>query len=938
MPVHTTEQRTVSFGPYVVDLTSHEILHEGHRVTLQEKPFQILAILLEQPGQLVTREELRNRLWPADTFVDFEHSINTAVKKVREALHDSGEHPKFVETLPRRGYRFIAPAEISSSAPGILCAPSQAAAETPKPGDPAVPEPVRSSRRPASECRPGVVLGHYRVLEKIGAGGAGEVFRAHDQHLDRDVAIKVLPPGTLADESARQRFQNEALALSKLSHPNIATIHDFDTQSDLDFLVMEYIPGITLSEKLQAGPLPEKKVVALGIQLVEGIAVAHEHGVIHRDLKPGNLRLTDDGRLKILDFGMAKLRMAVSPEATTASLTETQSISGTLPYMAPEQLCGGVIDARTDIHGAGMVLYEMATGHPPFALEERSQLIAAILHLAPRPLTAQNTAVSVELDRIVLKCLEKEPEDRYQSARELAIDLQRLHRDTYSSSSKTVAPERRSRSASTRYATWAAASILCASIGITASLWYRHSRPSMPARAALASIAVLPFTDLSSDHDRQYFSEGLAEEILNHLTKIPNLRVTARSSAFQFKGSEEDLRAVGRKLEVANILEGSVQRDQNRVRVTARLIKADDGFDLWSESFDRDLKDVFAVEDDIAKAVTSALQLKLLASRSPAALSSTGTTNPEAYESFLHARYFAHMQDAASTKKALHYADRAIASDPNYAPAYALRARIELAAGGMTWMDLSDATARTRHDTEKAIALDPNLADGYRVLSMIQSWVELNCPEAQTSLKRAIDLAPGDPDNLGLSAWLTMCLGRPQEAVQLWKQELLLDPLRVDEYLFLAQALRDLGRYDESNAALAKAVDLNPNRIEMIHEIGGEVYLAQGHPQQALAEFEAEPAGLYYDLGVALGYHALGRQKDSDAALGRMLSQHSANGAYQIAQVYGYRQEVDLAFQWLDRAYMQRDPGLMWIKTDLKLQSLRKDPRYAALLSKMNLQ
>jgi tetratricopeptide (TPR) repeat protein len=272
----------------------------------------------------------------------------------------------------------------------------------------------------------GQTLGHCRIAEKIGAGGMGDVYRAHDEHLDREVAIKVLPPGTLSDESSRKRFHKEALALSKLNHPNVATIHDFDTQQGVDFLVMEYIPGITLSEKVAAGPLPEKEVLRLGVQLAEGLAAAHEHGVVHRDLKPGNLRLTGDGRLKILDFGLAKLRRPITESAATESLSETHAMAGTLPYMAPEQLLGEEIDARTDLHAAGLVLYEMATGRYPFADVENLQLIGAILHRPPRPPTALNPQLSPELERIIGKCLEKEPENRYQSAKELAIDLRRM--------------------------------------------------------------------------------------------------------------------------------------------------------------------------------------------------------------------------------------------------------------------------------------------------------------------------------------------------------------------------------------------------------------------------------------------------------------------------------------------------------------------------------
>ena len=638
-----------------MDLVSRELHREDQKINLQEKPFQVLAILLEQPGELVTREDLRRRLWPEDTFVDFDHGINTAIKKVREALEDSGDHPKFVETLPRRGYRFIATVEIVGAA---AAGPNHAIAETPRP--------VESWSR----------LAEVPVLDR--------------QHPGRETSLR-------------------------------------------------------------SSDLRERRAQSLWS------AIPHRWTVV----------------------GMGVLIL--------------------------------------------VVLAVFATGS-----------------------------------------------------------------------------------------------------------WYRHSQRAIP------SIAVLPFADLSPGHDHEYFSEGLAEEILNHLTKIPNLKVTARASAFQFKGTHEDSRVVGQKLDVADILEGSVQREKDRVRVAVRLIKADDGFNLWSESFDRELKDIFAVEDDIARAVTSALQIKLLESRSPTTLTTSGTTNPEAYEAFLHARYFAYMDDQESARKAVDYASRAIGLDPKYARAYALRADIELVSGTLAWADLSEAAEKARRDTEKTIALDPNLADGYRVLSTIQAWLELNCPEAETSLKRAIDLAPRDPDSLGRSGMLAMCQGRLEEAVGLWKQELLLDPLRPEEYLWLAQSLRDLGRYEEAHVELAKALDLNPNQM-MIHEVRGEVYLAQGRLQEALAEMEKESQISYRDLGEALAFHALGRRQESDAALGRVISQHANDQAYQIGQAYAYRGERERAFEWLNRAFAQHDAGLMWFKTDLKLQSLRKDPRYGDLLKKLHL-
>jgi len=483
----------------------------------------------------------------------------------------------------------------------------------------------------------GKVLGHYRVLEKVGAGGMGEVYRARDEHLDREVAIKVLPPGTLADESARKRFRKEAIALSRLNHPNIATIHDFDTQDGVDFLVMEYIPGTTLSDKIAGKPLTEKEVINLGAQLADGLAAAHEHGVTHRDLKPGNLRLMSDGRLKILDFGLAKLQLPTSPTATTAqSFGETQGIAGTLPYMAPEQLLGGEVDARTDIHAAGAALYKMATGQRPFAETERSQLIGAILRSSPVPPGSLNRSLSPDLERIIEKCLEREPEDRYQSARELAVDLRQLARDRLPGRATVEVQPAPRPSIFMRYKVLLATAALAVVLLLSARFWLVPTKKLTGSAAIPPSIAVLPFLDLSPKQDQEYFAEGLAEELLNSLAQIPGLHVAARTSAFQFKGKNEDLRVIGQKLNVATVLEGSVRKQGQRVRISAQLIQVSDGFHLWSAAYDRDLTDIFAVQEDIAKAVAAALRVRLLGEKAPPPRS----TSIDAYNAYLRGRYF----------------------------------------------------------------------------------------------------------------------------------------------------------------------------------------------------------------------------------------------------------------------------------------------------------
>lgn len=771
----------------------------------------------------------------------------------------------------------------------------------------------------------GAELGHYRIVEKIGAGGMGEVYRARDEHLERDVAVKILLPGTLADDAARKHFRHEALILSRLNHPNIATIYDFDTQG-VDFLVMEYISGQTLRRKISKGPLAEKEVLNLGVQVAEGLHAAHEHGITHSDLKPENLRFTDEGRLKILDFGLARLRRTGTGNSETESIASIDG--GTLPYMSPEQLEGESVDARSDIYAAGCVLYEIATGVHPYAGLDLARLVSAIAQDAPMAPALRNPRVSSELQRIILKCLERDADNRYQSAKELAVDLQSLRRVGHVSH---VQPRKARVSRNWRRTAIAAGATVIVSLLVVVAARLGLLDGKRSAGPVMASIAVLPFTDLSPQHDQEYFSDGLAEEVLAQLNKVPNLRVAARTSAFRFKGTSEDLREIARELNVSNILDGSVRREGDRVRVSAQLVKADDGFSLWSESYDREFKDIFAVQESIAGEVSAALRLKL----QPKEASLAAAADPRAYEAFLHARYLSHMLDKQSTPRALAYVDAAIRLDPNHAPSYALRGDVTFRAGELDWMPLAAAVERARADALKAIALNPNLPDGYRLLSTIQSEGELNCPGAEVSLKQASQLARGDPDIFRMSGMLAMCQGRVTEAIDWLKQELLLDPLRPDEYMFLGQMLRDVGMYDDAEKAIDKSLSLDPN-VVIAHEIRGEIDLARGNPERALEEMEREREGGYKDLGLALAYHALGRRQESDTALNR-LTQRGGAWAFQIAQAYAYRGEASKAFEWMERAYALRDPGLEWVKSDFKLASLRTDPRYAELLTKMNL-
>jgi TolB-like protein/DNA-binding winged helix-turn-helix (wHTH) protein/thioredoxin-like negative regulator of GroEL len=476
--------------------------------------------------------------------------------------------------------------------------------------------------------------------------------------------------------------------------------------------------------------------------------------------------------------------------------------------------------------------------------------------------------------------------------------------------------------------------LLAAAAG--SSLWLIQKKKNASALPP-ASVAVLPFADLSPDKDQEFFSDGLADELINDLAKVPGVRVVARSSAFQFKGKNEDLRSVGRKLGVANILDGSVRREGNRVRIMAELIKADDGFQLWSATYDRTMDDVFNVQDEIARSATAALQVKLVGAGVGAVIPTEHTPSWQAYQAYLQGQaFFGSSQDAASLQRALASADQAITFDPAYAPAWGLRSYVGMLMAASHMGDLEDGYARARQDAQHAISLNPRLATGYLALGWIQLMHDWDWGQAQDSLNKAAQLEPGSVEVLRLQSSLFRTSGRLDESIELYKQVIALDPLRARSYSSLGSQLYFAGRYEEASAMLQKALELNPKK-DQDHLIRGDVLLVQGRPQQALAEIEQETDGDLKLFGEALAYHALARPRDSDAALQQLIATHPQDYAFTIAQVYAFRGESDNAFTWLDRAYRQRDVSLIFVKTSPLLNNVRHDPRYAALLAKLHL-
>ena len=779
-------------------------------------------------------------------------------------------------------------------------------------------------------------LGHYRIAEKIGAGGMGDVYRAEDEHLDREVAIKVLPPGSLADDHARKRFRKEALALSKLNHPNIATIHDFDTQQGIDFLVMEYIPGITMSAKLASRPLPEKEVVSLGIQLAEGLSAAHEHGVVHRDLKPGNLRITHDRRLKILDFGLAKLRLP-APVATTESLTETRTIMGTLPYMAPEQLLGGEIDARTDIHAAGSVLYEMAAGKNPFASVERSQLIAAILHRAPQPLTSRNRKLSPELERIIGKCLEKEPDNRYQSAKELLIDLRRLSAPSSMDAAMLARPLLRWRRvpAMAVFATIVLAAILV--------LFVRGRRARMlVSPTKIHSLAVLPFENLSGDPDQEYFSEGMAEALITNLSQISALRVISRTSSMRYKGTRKTLPEIARELDLDAVLTGSVQRSGGRVRITAQLILAPTETDLWAGSYDREMQDVLELESSVARAIADEIQVKLTP-QEKARLIGARQVNPEAYEAYLRGRYEWNKRTPEGLRRGADFFQQALAKDPAYPAAYAGLADSYFSlAYSADVLRPREGVPKAKEAALRALQMDESLAEAHATLGAIKLFYEWDWKAAEQEFRRAIALNPGYAT---AHHWYGLCLGWTGRASEA-RAELLrahqLDPLSSIISTNLAWTFSLTRDYDRAFDQLRQTLELDPNFWLAYWDLGG-YKLALGRNAEAVSdlqkavEFSRGSTGALGMLGYAYG--VTGDRVKARQVLQKLNKMARARyvSPADLAVVEFGLGNTDQGFARLEQAYQDHSGFLVTLRTEPLLDRWRSDPRFADLLRRVQL-
>ena len=761
----------------------------------------------------------------------------------------------------------------------------------------------------------GRTLGHYRVADLLGKGGMGEVYLAKDLRLGRDVAIKVLPQDFAKNEDRVARFQREAKLLASLNHPHICTIYDIDEYNGHHFIAMELIEGRTLRQRMLQQPMKVDEILPLVLEVAEGLAAAHAKGMIHRDIKPANIFITATGHAKILDFGLAKLLpelpsereekqvSGLSTETAGDHLTGSGMVIGTVAYMSPEQAMGTELDARTDLFSLGVVLYEMVTGRLPFQGDTPAAQFNSLLHKTPASPARLNPDASGALERIICKMLEKDRKLRYQSAGDLLVDLKRLKQEL--------------------------------------TTGHADETSAIKVLPRLPSLAVLAFSNFSADKENEYFCDGLSEEIINAMCNIRDLRVAARTSAFAFKGKEVDIREVGEKLNVDTILEGSVRKSGQRLRITAQLINVDDGYHIWSGQFDKEMKDIFDIQEEISLTIVDHLKLKLLKGEKEKILK-RATEDPEAYECYLKGRYFWNRRYEKSFQRGLQYFQQAIEKDPGYALPYVGIADTFATLGGFSYLPPHQAYARAKAAAQKALELDPDLTEVHATLGWIALFYDWDWQKAEKHFLRAIQLKP---EYALAHQWYKnylMCLGDVDEAVQEMHEACRLEPLESINPAHLGVALHMARRFDESIGVLRKVIESDPE-FAIAYWFQSGNFMAKKMWSEATAmgkrfvELSGESVIALSTLGGIYGFAGM---KDKAMEILKRLDELSKDryvGSLWRAIVWMGLNEKNEALENMEKAYDERESYLAFIKAWPIFDCLRAESRFRALLKKMNL-
>jgi eukaryotic-like serine/threonine-protein kinase len=770
-------------------------------------------------------------------------------------------------------------------------------------------------------------FGDYELLEEIGRGGQGVVYRARQKSLNRLVALKVIGLSHWATEAHVKRFRLEAEAAARLNHPCIVPIYEVGERDGACYFSMGLVEGGQLDAVAKREPMPIGHAAELLAKLARTVSYAHEHGILHRDIKPGNILLDATGEPHLTDFGLARL---VETEST---VTRTMEVLGTPSYMAPEQAVGnntGVTRA-TDIYGLGAVLYQLLTGHPPFAGGTSYETVRLVLDTEPRQPRLLNPKIDRDLSTICLKCLEKDPQRRYASAFALAEDLERWLKHEPIRAQRTGVFTR-GRKWVRRNRKLVATGAACLLVG-AAAIWlfrgelFQASQFNPPEK----SIAVMPFLNLSQAKDQEYFCDGISEEILNALAKIDELRVRGRTSSFSFKGSGVGAREIGKKLNVQNVLEGSLRRDGSRVRITAELIDVRNGFHLWSETYDRELQSVFALQDEITRSIVEALKIKLAVS-----LPAREQRNMEVYELYLQGLFFSNKSSEADLRRALNFFQRALEKDPTFARAWTGIAKV--------WYFLADVYVKpleaypaSKEAALKAIALDEKDAQAHCYLSEAKRVLDWDLTGADAELKRALQLDPNSAPAHFFSALLPLFRGELREGLRLVLEAKKLDPVSpITSYVATAAYLAH-DQIDDAIGEGQRTLQLDPNYFYLDSNLAA-AYREKGNFAEAIALYtKAQEATHLPSSGLAITYARMGRQIEAQNILAQLVQAREKRyvSAPVIAAVYVAFGEKDEAFRWLERAFAEHSGVLQWIAFLPEFRPLYSDARFPHLLRRI---
>ncbi len=829
--------------------------------------------------------------------------------------------------------------------------------------------------------KPGTLIGRYEVLSLLGAGGMGEVYLAADRQLRRKIALKLLPADFTTDRDRLRRFEQEACAASALNHPNIITIHEIGAAAGAHFIVGEYVEGETLRERMAREPLEVADAVDVARQVADALAAAHETGIMHRDIKPENIMIRRDRLVKVLDFGLAKLtekgraesRGEADAEAATRALVNTSPglLMGTATYMSPEQARALEVDERTDIWSLGVVLYEMLAGRAPFTGATLSDTLASILKTEPAPLPGRAPA---ELQRIVGRSLAKDPDERYQSVKDLLLDLKSLRRElgTGGESARVTAPPAtdgavmggaaragaatvtndaataaredapptadaaRPGGAVTRRSLVAVSAIVVLVFAAAAAAVY-FSRRARAARE-ISSVAVLPFVNETKEEDHEYLSDGISESLINSLSQLPGMKVIARSSSFKYRGADPDLREVARALGVEAVLTGRIAQRGDNLRISAELVKASDGTQLWGEQYNRGAADLLAVQSEISREIAERLRLRLSAGERRQ-LDRRGTANPLAYELLLKGRFHAHKGGTENQKKAAEYFRQAITADPAYALAHAEMSTnySNLALNSM--VDPKEGMPKAEAAARRAMELDEGLADAHLALANIKvhDW---DWEAAEREFKRAIELNPNLVDARRWYASYLTVMGRGEPAVAEIVRARELDPLSLPANADVGFHLLFARRYDEAIESLRKTKELDQS-YPLIYIYLGYAYAAKGLYAEAIAAhgeaIERGMVGSSTQIYLGAAYAKAGEREKARAILKRLQSSADYVSPTELATLYAALGDRERAFASLERGYAAHDLQLQFLGVDPTLDELRSDARFGDLLRRIRL-